>query len=175
MAVAQGLSGLAGQDRRTSRPHQTLIRLMQHRCMAIETPLTLLAIAALYNVVVFCVYWLDKHAARNGERRVPKNHAACTCHVWRRRGRVDCPEASPPQDSQTAISRRLADILRRADRSRVGRPHRSRKRSSRIGCRAPFLCGKLEFRITCAGQLYELLGHADRLHIAIQLRVIGNG
>lgn len=38
--------------------------------MATETTLTLLAIAALYNVVVFCVYWLDKDAARNGERRV---------------------------------------------------------------------------------------------------------
>ncbi len=57
---------------KTSRPqaaHQTLIHLMQHRPMATETTLTLLAIAALYNVVVFCVYWLDKDAARNGEWR----------------------------------------------------------------------------------------------------------
>ncbi|ATN34009.1 hypothetical protein ACO34A_09325 [Rhizobium sp. ACO-34A] len=38
--------------------------------MATETTLTLVAIAALYNVVVFCVYWLDKDAARNGEWRV---------------------------------------------------------------------------------------------------------
>lgn len=30
----------------------------------------LLAIAALYNVVVFCVYWRDKVAARNGDWRV---------------------------------------------------------------------------------------------------------
>ena len=30
----------------------------------------LLAIAALYNLVVFCVYWWDKVAARNGDWRV---------------------------------------------------------------------------------------------------------
>lgn len=33
----------------------------------------LIAITALYNVVVYCVYWWDKNAARNGHRRVREN------------------------------------------------------------------------------------------------------
>lgn len=38
--------------------------------MATETILTLTALAILYNVVVFGVYWRDKQAARNGDWRV---------------------------------------------------------------------------------------------------------
>lgn len=60
---------LRGKTSSPQEAHQSLIRFMQHEWMAPGT-LTLLAIAALYNVVVFCVYWLDKNAARNGERRV---------------------------------------------------------------------------------------------------------
>jgi Predicted membrane protein len=38
--------------------------------MSTENIVTLLLIAALYNVVVFCVYWWDKDAARNDLWRV---------------------------------------------------------------------------------------------------------
>ncbi|NKN36747.1 DUF1294 domain-containing protein [Agrobacterium sp. a22-2] len=38
--------------------------------MASEDILILALIVALYNVVVFCVYWWDKNAARDGTWRV---------------------------------------------------------------------------------------------------------
>ncbi|HCL64230.1 MAG TPA: DUF1294 domain-containing protein [Rhizobium sp.] len=41
--------------------------------MIVDNILPLIAIAALYNVVVFCVYWWDKYAARNRHRRISEN------------------------------------------------------------------------------------------------------
>jgi len=41
--------------------------------MAIDMALSLAAIAVAYNIVVFGVYGLDKHAARNGEWRVKES------------------------------------------------------------------------------------------------------
>ncbi|MGI2035850.1 DUF1294 domain-containing protein [Rhizobium panacihumi] len=41
--------------------------------MQLGQPLTLFLIYLLFNVVVFCVYWQDKQAAIEGERRVSEN------------------------------------------------------------------------------------------------------
>ena len=41
--------------------------------MQLGQPLTLFLIYLLFNVVVFCVYWWDKQAARDGEWRVSEN------------------------------------------------------------------------------------------------------
>lgn len=41
--------------------------------MSLDTILTLAAIAFLYNTVVFCVYWRDKQAARDGNWRVKES------------------------------------------------------------------------------------------------------
>lgn len=41
--------------------------------MTIPDMLTLLLIVILYNIVVYCVYWWDKDAARNGHWRVREN------------------------------------------------------------------------------------------------------
>jgi uncharacterized membrane protein YsdA (DUF1294 family) len=41
--------------------------------MSVDATLSLLAIALLYNLVVFGIYWRDKRAARNGDWRVKES------------------------------------------------------------------------------------------------------
>jgi len=41
--------------------------------MTVDNIPPLVAITALYNVVVFCIYWWDKNAARSGQRRISEN------------------------------------------------------------------------------------------------------
>ncbi|MDP9839709.1 uncharacterized membrane protein YsdA (DUF1294 family) [Neorhizobium huautlense] len=41
--------------------------------MQLGQPLTLFLIYLLFNVVVFCVYWWDKEAARQGQWRISEN------------------------------------------------------------------------------------------------------
>lgn len=65
------MSGLDERSReRCGGLCQALIRIGHYGSMPSETSLTLLAILALYNVVVFCVYAWDKLAAQNGGWRI---------------------------------------------------------------------------------------------------------
>lgn len=41
--------------------------------MQLGQPLTLFLTYLLFNLIVFCVYWWDKRAARDGEWRVSEN------------------------------------------------------------------------------------------------------